>query len=141
LYQGAELGEVYIRNRVVEVVVILDPKARRSPEEVGDVWLPVGNPDAPGAEKGRVQLREGAGIFLSDGRRLVTHEGGRRVQQVKCKFDTKKAEDHWRKNGGPKIASLTDFVAEAEKRVAALNLPPSSTEFTGEVEALRTARY
>jgi CzcA family heavy metal efflux pump len=127
-YAGADCGQVYVNNRVVDLNVILDPKARRSPGQVGDLWLAVPPPDPGGADaaaaKGRVQLKQVADVYLSDGRFTVTHEGGRRKQQVTCNV---------------KDRDLTSFVAEAERKVAELKLPPGSYEFTGEHVARRTA--
>jgi CzcA family heavy metal efflux pump len=134
-YAGADSGQVFVRNRVVDLNVILAPEVRQTPQEVGELWLAVANPDPatdPAAAKGRVQLKQVADVYLSDGRFLVTHEGSRRKQQVTCNF-------RWDKAGG-EIRDLEAFVAEAEKRVAALKLPPGSYEFTGEHQARLTAQ-
>jgi CzcA family heavy metal efflux pump len=118
-YQGAEAGQVYDRNRVIDLAVILEPRARNDVDAVANLWLAV-----PG---GRVQLKQVADVFLADGRFLVAHEGGLRQQVVTC-------------NVGKNLDTAA-FVAEAERRVRALALPVGvSYAFTGEHEAQRTAR-
>jgi Cu/Ag efflux pump CusA len=49
-FQGAEVGQVYDRNRIINLVAILDPRARTGPEAVADLWLSV--PVARGADAG-----------------------------------------------------------------------------------------
>jgi CzcA family heavy metal efflux pump len=133
-YQGAEVAQVYDRNRVIDVVVILDPQTRARPDLVAGLWLDAG-------AKGRLQLRQVADVYLSDGRFLVAHEGGLRQQVVTSNFNPAKAEKHWREKGGPHIRSLTEFATEAEQRVRAVPLPPGVFYvFTGEHEARRTAQ-
>jgi Cu/Ag efflux pump CusA len=118
-YQGAEVGQVFDRNRVIGVIVILQPTSRDDAESVANLWL-----SAPG---GRVQLKQVADIFLSDGRFLISHEGGVRRQVVTCNID--------------KNLDTASFVAQAERRVKAIRLPPGTNYvFTGEHEAERTAR-
>jgi Cu/Ag efflux pump CusA len=118
-YQGATAGQVYDRNRVIDLNVILEPRARHDVDAVANLWLA-----APG---GRVQLKQVADVFLADGRFLVAHEGGLRRQEVTC-------------NVGKNFDTAA-FVAEAERRVKELALPAGvSYGFTGEHEAQRTAR-
>src|SRR5262249_13703170 len=40
-YQGAEVGQTYDRNRVIDLVVILDPAIRNDPDKVADLWISV----------------------------------------------------------------------------------------------------
>ena len=146
-YQGAEVGQTYKGNRVIDLVVILDPATRNDPEKVADLWISVPSssisPDlrTPSAAhsasvtegagnldtaSGRVQLKRVADVFLSDGRFLITHEGGLRMQTVTCGLQGRDPES---------------FVAEAERRVRQLSLPPEVTyDFTGEHEAKQTAQ-
>jgi CzcA family heavy metal efflux pump len=132
-FQGAEVGQVYDRNRIVDMVVILEPWARRDPEAVGNLWLSVGTGQASdqrwvanGPHAGRIQLKQVADVFPSDGRFLIAHEGGLRRQQVTCGV------------GGRDVES---FVAEAERRVGDLPLPEGITvAFSGEHEAKQTAQ-
>jgi Cu/Ag efflux pump CusA len=133
-YQGAEVAQVYDRNRVIDVVVVLDPKTRGRPDLVAGLWLDAG-------AKGRLQLRQVADVYLSDGRFLIGHEGGLRRQVVTCGFDAAAAEKQWKDKGGPHVRSLTEFVAEAEKATRDVPLPPGVFHvFTGEHEARRTAQ-
>jgi Cu/Ag efflux pump CusA len=130
-YQGAEVAQVFERNRVIDVVVILPPQARRSPAHVGDLWLsatlPAGEGDSTSGTRGRVRLRDVADVYLTDGRFLITHEGGLRKVQVTCRTR-------------PGIDAV-GFVAEARRAVDRLKLPPGVVvEFTGEFEARATAQ-
>ncbi|HMF12327.1 MAG TPA: efflux RND transporter permease subunit, partial [Gemmataceae bacterium] len=142
--QGAEVGQIYDRNRIVDLVVILDPKARQSPDMVGDLWLSVPAADAkaeatgagesaaeksqatPPRSAGRVQLRQVADVFLGDGRWLVRHEGGVRMQTVTCNVIGRDVES---------------FARDAEKRLESLRLSVgTSYVLTGEHQAKREAQ-
>jgi CzcA family heavy metal efflux pump len=129
-FQGAEVGQVYDRNRVIDLVVILSPSVRRTPAQVGDLWLnvPVADPTAtePGVSpRGRVQLKQVADIYLSDSRFLFSHEGGLRQQAIRCTV---------------RIGDVPSFAAEAERAVAGLSLPKGTNIiFSGEHEARATA--
>jgi Cu/Ag efflux pump CusA len=130
-YQGAEVGQVYDRNRVIDMVVILDLSARKRPEQVGDLWLSV-PPDASGSpgettalSRGRIQLKQVADVFISEGRFLIAHEGGLRTQVVSCNVAGR---------------DVTSFVQDAEQAVGRLTLPAGTTwNLSGEHEARRTA--
>lgn len=152
-YHGAEIAQTYIGDRVLDVVVVLSPSARNDPAEVANLWLtipstagsldaangvasaPRGSASAAGlvepggsdaSSSGRVQLKRVADVFLSDGRFLITHQGGLRMQTVTCGLSGRDPES---------------FVAEAQRRVRALNLPPGVTYvFTGEHEAKQAAQ-
>ena len=74
---------------------------------------------------GRVQLKQVADVFLSDGRFLVAHENGLRRQVVTCNVRGRDVES---------------FAAEVERRVKALPATPGVTvAVTGEHEARRAA--
>ncbi len=151
-YQGAEIGQVYDRNRVIDLVVLLEPVARIDAETVANLWIslpppstapgevmdasdtalhqgvytPRSHPAADAAGSSRVQLKQVADIYLSDGRFLIAHEGGTRRQQVTCNVKGRDVES---------------FVEEAEARVGQLELPEGTYyTFTGEHEARRTAQ-
>jgi Cu/Ag efflux pump CusA len=142
-YQGAEVGHVFDRNRIIPLVVQLESQARNDPGSVANLWLTVPNSpkvsetrfaslestlgnQEPGATNGRVRLRQVADVFLSDGRFLIAHEGGTRRRLVTCNVE------------GQDVQS---FVAEAERRVKELKLPEGIYYlFTGEHEAKRTAQ-
>ncbi len=137
-FHGAEVGQVYLDNRIIDLVVLLDPKSRNKPETISNLWLsvPPGNskatggdhdlkPEARSGKPGRIQLKQVADVFLSDGRFLIAHEGGVRRQVVMCNVT------------GRDIGS---FVREAKERVKQLVLPEGvSYSFTGEQEARQTA--
>jgi CzcA family heavy metal efflux pump len=148
-YQGAEVGQVYERNRVIDLVVILDPKTRTSIDSVANLWLSVPSPDkktattadgassgsesksdtatsSAGPGQGRVQLKQVADVFLNDGRWLIAHEGGLRRQQVTCNV------------AGRDVESLA---GDAERRLRQLRLPDGvSYDLTGEHQAKQAAQ-
>lgn len=142
-YQGAEVGQSYDRNRITKLVVILDPAIRNAPEKLSELWItcpkhetaplaksPIGpvtgaRSENEGffADEGRVQLKQVADIFLSDGRFLVTHEAGLRMQAV---------------TSGIRGRDVQSFVADVERRLRSLSLPEGvSLTITGEHEAKR----
>src|SRR5262249_26612736 len=102
-----------------DLMVILDPEVRGRPEKVADLWLSV-----PGG--GRVQLKQVADVYLSDGRFLIAHEGGTRRGLVTCNVKGRDVES---------------FVAEAERLMRALALQEGVYyRFSGEHEAKQTAQ-
>jgi CzcA family heavy metal efflux pump len=110
-YAGDVVGQVYQGDRVFDVSVILDPRARRTIEEVGN--LPLRNPAGM-----YVPLGELADIRETSGRYVVLHEGARRVQTVTCNA------------AGRSVSSFTE--AAKRKIAAAVALPAGSyIEFTG----------
>ena len=136
-YQGTAAAQAYDRNRIIDLVVILDPRIRNDPDAVGDLWISLPQPAsrAPGpalqvpslgsvaaavrAEPAgdRLQLKQVADVYLSDGRFLIRHEGGIRQQLVTSNVQGRDIES---------------FVAEAERRVGKLTLPAGVTfVFTG----------
>jgi CzcA family heavy metal efflux pump len=139
-FHGAEVGQVYIDNRVIDLVVVLEPKSRNKPETIANLWLTVPSrganskgvaadhgleSSARNGKPGRVQLKQVADVFLSDGRFLVAHEGGVRRQVVMCNVSGR---------------DLDSFVREAKERAKQLALPEGvSYVFTGEEEARQTA--
>lgn len=105
--QGAEVGQVYHGPRTVDIRVLLEPAARRSPEALGDLWLTL--PADKGGEAGkRIRLRQVADVFLSDGRFMIAHEGGMRRQQVTCNVRGR---------------DVSSFMEEVETRLRQLQLP------------------
>jgi CzcA family heavy metal efflux pump len=134
-FQGAEVGQVYDGNRVIDLVVILKPDFRRTPAQVGDLWIqvpladataePATGPRDTAAGRGRVQLKQVADVYLSDGRFLLSHEGGRRTQVVGCNVTSR---------------DVTSFAAEARRAITKLSLPKgTSLVFSGEHEARAAA--
>src|SRR5262249_31475944 len=97
-YQGAEVGQVFDRNRVLSLVVVLDPRRRGDPSRIAElpIWpasVALG-PLEEGQERratdngqrtrSQIRLGQVADVYLSDGRFLVAHEGGLRRQLVTC---------------------------------------------------------
>ncbi|HWE38710.1 MAG TPA: efflux RND transporter permease subunit [Isosphaeraceae bacterium] len=130
-YQGAHVAQAYDRNRIIDVVVILDPATRNDPDAVADLWIaapPSLSATASTSEPGgdRLQLRQVADVFLADGRFFIRHEGGVRQQHV---------------TAGVRGRDVESFVADAERQVAKLKLPPGVTyAFTGAHEVKRAAQ-
>jgi CzcA family heavy metal efflux pump len=117
-YQGAVVGQVYDRNRVIDMNVLLEPSARSNPQQVANLWLTTAT--------GRVQLKQVADVYLSDGRFLIAHENGLRRQAVTCNVRGR---------------DLESFAIEVERRIGAIHLPPGVTvAVTGEHEARRTTQ-
>jgi CzcA family heavy metal efflux pump len=148
-YQGAEVGQVYDRNRIVDIVVILEPSARRDPDQVANLWVSlsaakaerVGNNGTSSAADtvtgnnrspldhpppARLQLKQVADVTMSDGRFMISHQGGLRRQLVTCNVQGRDVES---------------FVTEARSKVGMLTLPQGVTvTFAGEYEAKQTAQ-
>jgi len=114
-YQGQTVGQVYEGNRVVDVVVILDPHKRRSVVDVGT--LPLRN-----SQGTYVRLSQLADLDETSGRYVVLHAGARRVQTVTCNVVGR---------------DLNAFVADARTQIrSTAALPPGSyVEFGGAATA------
>jgi Cu/Ag efflux pump CusA len=74
-YQGAVATEIFKENRTIDVVVTTTPELRRDPEAVGDLLIR----SSGGAT---VPLRAVAKVYLTEGRTMVSHDGGRPRQVV-----------------------------------------------------------
>ena len=144
-YQGAEVGQSYDRNRIIKLVVVLDPAVRNAPEKLANLWIDV-NPTAADIatangefvsatgsfdgmaplNEGRVRLHQVADVFLSDGRFLVTHENSLRMCAV---------------TSGVKGRDVESFVGDIERRLDELSLPDGvSFTITGEHQAKQAAQ-
>lgn len=76
-FQGVQAGQVFDGARVTDITVALDPNARRTPADVGE--LPIR------ASTGAfVRLRDVAEIAMTTGRTEVLHEEGKRVRTIAC---------------------------------------------------------
>ncbi|AQV92646.1 acriflavin resistance protein [Cupriavidus necator] len=119
-YQGAEVAQVYEANAVSNVAVILAGEARRGPAQLGE--LPLRNADGLIVPLGRL-----ADIAQTDGRYLIQHSGGQRLQTVTAQV-----------NG----QSVGQFVEEAQRRIAtAVKLPKGYyIVFSGEAQAQARAQ-
>src|SRR5262249_29589151 len=104
-YQGDVVGQLYDGNRVFDVAVILDPRQRTTPTDVGA--LPLRNAAGP-----YVHLRQLADIYVTSGRYVVLHQGARRVQTVTCNVAGR---------------DLTAFVTEAKNRLRSAVALPAGT--------------
>ena len=74
-YAGLRVGQVLDGNRVFDVEVILPPATRRDPMAVGQ--LPIAAPDGR-----HWPLSELADLSMSQGRYMILHDGGQRVQAI-----------------------------------------------------------
>jgi CzcA family heavy metal efflux pump len=104
-YEGEPVSQIYDRNRVFDVAVVLNSQDRKSPETIGSLQFQ----NALGA---MAPLRELAEIHQSNGRYSVIHEGAQRLQQVTCNVE------------GRDVAS---FAAEAQRNVARRVSLPAGT--------------
>jgi len=117
-YQGTVVARTYNGNRIFGVSVILDAAARLDPDALGGLLL-------RNSEGNLVPLRELASISLGTGRYSILHDGGRREQIVTCNVAGR---------------ALDSFVAEAQRKVAAIRLPAGTyVEFGGAAEARASA--
>jgi len=114
-YEGETVSQIYDRNRVFDVSVILDSEDRKNPEMIGSLQLQ----NSIGTT---VPLNKLAEIYQSDGRYSVIHEGAQRLQQVTCNVE------------GRDVAS---FAAEAERTIATrVSLPPGTfVAYSGSAQA------
>jgi len=119
-YQGAEVAQVYEANAVSNVAVILAREARQGPAQLRE--LPLRNGDGLIVPLGRL-----ADIAQTDGRYLIQHSGGQRLQTVAAQV-----------NG----TSVVQFVHEAKKRIAAKVALPKAYNivFSGEAQAQARAQ-
>ncbi len=119
-YQGAVVAQVHQGSRVTDVAVILDPAHRREPEEIGSLLL-------RNADGLVMPLKELADVYLTTGRYTILHDGASRRQVVTCAAEGR---------------SVTDFVADAKKQIAArVNLPKGVyIEYGGAAEQAAAAQ-
>jgi CzcA family heavy metal efflux pump len=117
-YQGSTVAQIHSGDRIFGVTVILDPAARMDPEAVSGLLLSNGDGHV-------VPLGALASVALGTGRYSVLHEGGRRVQIVTCDVRDR---------------AIDSFIAEAERKINALRLPPGTyVNFSGSAQARATA--
>ncbi len=120
-YDGQTVGQVYDGNRVFDVSVILPLADRGDAARLGA--LPVRTPAGI-----YVPLGQLAHIYETDGRELVQHDAGRRVESVTASV------------AGSDVAG---FVREAQRRLASgVRLPPGSyLEYAGTAEEQAASRH
>ena len=119
-FAGKTVGQVFDRDRVFNVSVILAPKSRRSISGVGD--LPLKSP--AGAYVGLSQL---ASLHEMPSRFIILHQGARRVQTVTCRVQGR---------------NVSSFVAQARKVLSShIQLPPGSyIDFSGAAQEQARAK-
>jgi CzcA family heavy metal efflux pump len=118
-YQGLEVAEVNARNHLLNVVVVLEPRARRDVESIRE--LVVRNPSGNQASLGEL-----AYIDVVAGRHVIFREGARRRRQVSFN-----AED----------VDVQSLAATLEHKIRAETLPPGvSMDIGGAARARNTAR-
>ena len=118
-YQGDIVAQTYEGEKVFEVTVILEPAARQSPENIGE--LLISNPDGA-----RLPLKQLAEISLATGRYAILHDGARRRQTVTC---------------NPTGRDVASFVSAAQMEIAKLNFPAGVyAEFSGAAEEQKQAQ-
>jgi len=117
-YQGTVAAQIYNRNQITGISVILDPSDRLDPEALGGLLM-------RNADGNLVPLRELASLSLGTGRYAILHDGGRREQIVTCNVTGR---------------ALDSFVAEVQKKVAEIGLPAGTyVEFGGAEQAREAA--
>ena len=114
-YQGDTVGQTYEGNRVLPVIVILDPASRAGIDQIADLLLrtPSGT---------YVRLKQIADIYESSGRYQVLHQQAQRLQTVTANVAGR---------------DLTSFVKDAQAQIGAKVSLPAGTyiEFAGAAEA------
>lgn len=120
-YQGADVAQVYVGNRVYDVAVSLSPAHRQNPADVG--LLPLRNPQGV-----MVPLKQLADIVQTIGRYQIQHTGGQRLQTV---------------TSSVRGRAVSDFVAEAQTRIRRDVAFPNGTYavFAGEAQARARSQH
>ncbi|HSS13256.1 MAG TPA: efflux RND transporter permease subunit, partial [Rhizomicrobium sp.] len=117
-YAGATVGQTYAGTRIVNVTLLLPEQARNRPELLSS--LLIASPFGP------VPLSQVARIAPTQTRYTVAHDGGQRY--VSLTFNVV----------GRSLQATSE---EAQKRVAALKLPPGVyVEFSGAAEEQRASQ-
>lgn len=119
-YEGQRVAQVYQAGRVVDLVVVLDPKTRNDMGRVGALRVR--------AADGRlVSLSDVADIALTGGRYKILHAGGRRAQAVTANVEGR---------------DIGDFEQDVRARIAAeVKLSEGNyLVFAGEAQAEAQAR-
>ncbi|MBN9094640.1 MULTISPECIES: efflux RND transporter permease subunit [Pandoraea] len=119
--EGTTVSQIYRGSRTYDVVVVLAPSARATPDDIGALKLR--NPDGLA-----VSLRDLASIRQVSGRYQIMHDNGRRMQTVSVNLGNR---------------AVGDFVKEAQARVSREITLPSGTYavFTGENEARTQSQH
>ncbi len=115
-YQGTTVGQVFEANRVFNVAVILNPRLRASPDNVGSLLL-------SNSDGARIRLADVADVDQRTTRYSIAHEGTRRRQAVYCNVRGR---------------DLASFVDDAERAVRSkVNFPAGTYSVFGGVSEAR----
>jgi Cu/Ag efflux pump CusA len=119
-FQGSAGAKIFQETRTIEVAVTTPPDMKRDPEAVGDLLI-------RSATGTTVPLKAIAKVYLTEGRTLVNHDGGRPRQAVTA-------------NPAPRdVAKVSKAVQEAI--AAKVKLPPGVfLEYTGAAQGAIEAR-
>ncbi len=118
-FGGDTVGQVYDRNRVVDITVILASDARTGVRQIGDLPL-----RGPGGNY--LTLQQLADIFETSGRYIILHQGARRVATVTCNVAGR---------------DTPSFVSEAEKNMLQMTPAPGTyLDFAGTAAAEAQSR-
>ena len=119
-YQGVTAAQVYQETRALQIVVTTPPDLRQDPETVGDLLI-------RGAAGQIVQLKAVARVRLTEGRTVISHEGGQPRQVV---------------TANPPPSRAQAFTSAAQTAIARqVKLPPGVyLQFTGTAEGAKAAR-
>ncbi|MGC8653431.1 MAG: efflux RND transporter permease subunit [Candidatus Kryptoniota bacterium] len=117
-YQGDIVGQIYDGNEMFNVDVILSPRYRNMPDEVGNLLIKNRN----GVY---IPLRQIANIYETTGSYVVLHDGARRVQTVTCNVNGKGVEE---------------FMSEARRKIDREVVLPPGTYVTYSGSAQESAR-
>jgi CzcA family heavy metal efflux pump len=119
-YQGAVAAQIFQESRSIDIAVTTTPELRQDPEAVGDLLI-----RSAGGQV--VPLRNIAKVYLTEGRTVVSHEGGRPRQVVTA-------------NPAPRdVARVTRAAREAIAR--SVKLPPGVyVDITGTAQGAAAAR-
>ena len=119
-FQGISLAQVASADRIVNVALTLPPGTVRDPEEVGAILV-------RGGDGTTVPLDQIASVDLTEGRPLIRHQGGQRLQMV---------------TANPLRADVAGFVRDAKSEIARrVILPPGVyLDFGGEAQGQAAAQ-
>jgi len=85
-YEGQRVAQIYNEGRVLDLVVVLEPKTRNDIGRVGNLQLR--------ASDGRmIRLSQVADISLTGGRYKILHAGGRRLQTITANVEGRDVSD------------------------------------------------
>lgn len=118
-FQGRTVAQLSAADRTTDIALVLPPELRRDPESVADVLVRA-------ADGTTVRLGDIATIRLTEGRALITREGGQRRQVVTV---------------NPTGSDVAGFVADARAAIARkVKLSPNvSLAFGGVAEGQKAA--